>query len=238
MAIPKFFHKTDTFIVGDTISLSDDEVRHASMSRRLQTDSEVILLNGHGWRATGKFVQLSKRVGTVFIEEVIQLNRPVKKVTLACAIPKGDRQKVMFDMLTQCGVSDFIPLHCEFSVVKTSTKLIEKWQRIIVEACKQSGNAFTMQVHQPKSVVELMTELIESDIWSESQLFRAELNGNSEPIVMTHNNLLALIGPEGGFSQTEKELLDSAGVEKMSFSDHILRTETAAVAAAVKLLNA
>ena len=237
MAIPKFFHKTDTFIVGDTISLSDDEVRHASMSRRLQTGSEVILLNGHGWRATGKFVQLSKRVGTVFIEEVVRLDRPVKKVTLACAIPKGDRQKVMFDMLTQCGVSDFIPLHCEFSVVKASTKLIEKWQRIIIEACKQSGNEFTMQVHQPKSVAELVTELIDSDIWCESQLFRAELDDNRSPTV-THDNVLTLIGPEGGFSQTEKELLDSSGVETISFSDHILRTETAAVAAAVKLLNA
>lgn len=244
MAIPKFFHQTDSFTNGETISLSEEEARHAAMARRLRSGSEVMLLNGKGFSAIGRIAELNKRAALVNIDKIIEHEMPARSVVLACAIPKGDRQKVMLDMLTQCGVSDFIPLECEFSVTKTTAKMTEKWRRIVVEACKQSGNPFMMKTHDAVSV----KELIKSDIWQQSQVFRTEQVVDEEIVgkveksaqfrqVTQKESVLAIIGPEGGLSDKEVCLIDDAGANKLSLSQHILRTETAAVAAASLLLN-
>jgi len=162
MAIPKFFHGSENvtpFIEGDIVSLSEEEARHANMARRLQVGSDVCLLNGKGSVAYGHFVELSKKIGHVKIDKVVNHEKPRSSIRIASAIPKGDRQKVMLDMLTQSGVTEFIPLNCEFSSAPISAKQVEKWQRIVIEACKQSGNPFVMKIHQTLDVDQLINKI-------------------------------------------------------------------------------
>lgn len=240
MAIPKFFHNSKQFVENETIVLSEEEARHASMARRLQVGSDVVLLNGQGMTAKGRFLDLNKRSATVVVDQVAQHSAPDRKIRIASAIPKGDRQKVMIDMLTQCAVVEFIPLECEFSVVQANSKLIQKWQRIVIEACKQSGNPFAMQIRQPIAV----NDLILADVWQQSQVLRAEQRSETSKVLeatieskMKKTDILVVIGPEGGFSEAEIASFDSGGIDKISLSAHILRTETAAIAAAVRLCN-
>jgi len=230
MAVPIFFYDSSVFVEGETVLLSAEETRHATLSRRLSENDNVYLLDGKGCKAIGRFVELNKRVASVFIDQV-ETHLPEKHQRfIASAIPKGDRQKVMIDMLTQSGVSDFIPLDCEFSAVRPNDKLILKWQRIIREACKQSGNPFLMKVHCQQTV----TELINSEQWQGKVCFRAEQSADDKFLPVS-SDLLAVIGPEGGFSEQEIEQLDNAQAKKITLSDHILRTETAAIAAAIRL---
>ena len=232
MAIPKFFHQSAVFSKNETLVLSKEEARHASQSRRLQVDDEVMVLNGQGMTAVGRFVELSKKKAIVLIEHIEQHKLPKKRIRIASAIPKGSRQKVMIDMLTQCGVTDFIPLECEFSVVKINDKSVEKWRKLVIEACKQSGNPFAMVVHPPISV----EGLIASDMWQQSQVFMADQEASNIQLSGSIYSL-ALIGPEGGFSDAEFTNLHAAGIEKIKLSPYILRTETAVVAAAFALTN-
>ena len=234
MAIPKFFHRSTGFVENETVVLSHEETRHASQSRRLQVNNAAMLLNGQGVTAIGRFVELSKKKAVVLVEHVEQHKPPKRHTIIASAIPKGDRQKVMIDMLTQCGVTGFIPLECEFSVAKTNDKTLEKWRRIVVEACKQSANPFMMDIHSPLSI----EHLIASEVWQQSQVFMADQCAPNQPVIDIDTlGSLALIGPEGGFSDAEMNSLNARGVEKIKFSTHILRTETAAVSAAITLIN-
>lgn len=234
MAIPKFFHNSesvDLFQEGAVILLSEEETRHAGMARRLQVGSEACLLDGKGYIAYGNFVELTKRVGRIQIDKVEKHQKPNTHIRVAAAIPKGDRQKVMLDMLTQSGVTEFIPLNCEFSSTQASPKQIEKWNKIIIEACKQSGNPFLMKIHQTLDI----DQLLETEIWQNSDAYRAEQIAVSANISLD-NDRLALIGPEGGFSDEEMQKMDNAGAKLINLGQYILRTETAAVAA-VSILN-
>lgn len=234
MAIPKFFHHSTGFSENETVILSREETRHASQSRRLQVNDAAMLLNGLGVTAVGRFIELSKKKAVVLVEHVEQHKPPERRTTIASAIPKGDRQKVMIDMLTQCGVTDFIPLECEFSAVKINDKILEKWRRKVIEACKQSANPFTMVIHSPLSI----EHLIASEVWQQSQVFMTDQNATNQPAIDIDTfGSLALVGPEGGFSDAEMNSLNAQGVEKIKFSTHILRTETAAVSAAITLIN-
>jgi len=112
-----------------------------------------------------------------------------------------------------------------------------KWQRIVQESCKQSGNPFCLRINQSMSI----KQLVKSDFWSKSFCFRAEQFANSDidldSKVDNSKNLLAVIGPEGGFSEAEVSLLDEEDARKLSFAKHILRTETAAVVASIRLFE-
>lgn len=236
MAIPKFFHNSGSlskFQAGDVLLLSEEETRHASMARRLESGSEMCLLDGNGGVAHGHFVELTKRVGRVQLDEIIQNELPKNVIRVASAIPKGDRQKVMLDMLCQCGVAEFIPLNCEFSSASISTKQLEKWHKIVIEACKQSGNPFLMNIRQPID----MNQLLATDIWQNSTVYRAEQVPTPEDRSNDDRSRdkLAVIGPEGGFSQLEMQQMDSTGAQLIHLGEHILRTETAAIAVVAAL---
>jgi len=161
MATPKFFIQGSDFQVDDIVVLPEDEHRHAMLSRRLPIGSEVILLNGIGSIATGRLVDLNKKSASVQVDKVEQKHPSRPLIRIASAIPKGDRQKQMLDMLTQVGVFEFIPLECQFSAVKVNGKMIQKWQRVVSEACKQSGNPFVTTVSSPLTV----EGLIDSTYW-------------------------------------------------------------------------
>jgi 16S rRNA (uracil1498-N3)-methyltransferase len=238
MAIPKFFYSIDFFEINSIIELSESEARHASQSRRLAVGDEVMILNGKGSKAKGSFVQLNKRSAQVKIDYVDVVEQVSLDVAVACAIPKGDRQKVLIDMLTQLGISSFIPLECEFSMTKVTSKLIEKWQKVAIEACKQSENAFSPVIHSSFSI----NDLINSDHFSDREIFRAEQHANGDHVIMELKNqqkptkILILIGPEGGFSPTEICMMNLNEIHLINVGDHILRTETAAIAAVSKFM--
>lgn len=250
MAIPKFFHPVDLFEVGSIVTLDESEARHASQARRQSVGDQVMLLNGKGIKAIGNFVELSKRIARVQIADVIDENSNTndKKtdIFVASSIPKGDRQKVMIDILTQLGIAGFIPLKCEFSVSNANAKLIEKWNKVAVEACKQSENPFLPTIYPTVS----LSGLVCSEHWQNRKIFRAEQHSHAndgqasidpkkhdQKQKQQHaNKVLILIGPEGGFSATEVNLLDSKGVHLINVGQHILRTEAAAIAVVSKLV--
>ncbi len=231
MAIPKFFHNTDRFVEGESVLLSDEETRHAALSRRLQVNDAVILLDGIGNKAIGKFTELNKRVAKITIEQIEHAQMSETDIVVASALPKGDRQKFMLDMLTQLGVTTFIPLNCEFSATKASEKNVQKWHRIVVEACKQSGNPYLMNIQSPKAI----SELIHSQFWSGRSVFLADQHAKKQN-QHGQQKILVVIGPEGGFSDQESTQLRHAGAKGLNLGAHILRTETAAVSAAAKFV--
>lgn len=245
MAIAKFFIEPSVELESNLLlALSEQESHHAAKVRRLQVNDSVMLLNGQGLKAQALIETISKKQVQVRVQHICHVPTPSHKIAVAVAIPKGDRQKYLLDMLTQLGVARITPLLCEFSASAYSNKLMQKWQRIVIEACKQSENPFVPKLGEPLSPQEYvvmqqsqLTSVTQQAPATASQLFFADAQGQSMSQYTLSNNVHVMIGPEGGFSPTEMNYLEQQQVEKICLAEHILRIETAAVAAVANFMS-
>ena len=233
MAIPSFFHP-GLNNRESTIELEPSEASHAVKARRLRVGDTVRIFNGNGLSANGVLQSIERRAVTLELHEFEMHSRPEQAISVAVAIPKGDRQKVLIDNLTQLGLFEIIPLRCDRSVTKTSKNTLEKWQRVAIEACKQSQNPWLPKVLGERSLDELLSE-------SERSLYYADACG--EPIsdvkktVSTSSLVTIIVGPEGGFTLQEFTKLEQNSISSFKLGPYILRTEAAAIAAVAAFIS-
>jgi len=136
---PFFFH-SELCESASVVELVPSEMAHAVKSRRLKVGQAVSLLNGEGLVAHGHIQQLDRRKVIVELAAFNRHKRLAEGLTIATALPKGDRQKVMLDMITQLGCHKIVPVKYARSVTKFDAKTHSKWRRASIEACKQSQN--------------------------------------------------------------------------------------------------
>ena len=214
----------------ESVVLVADESRHLARSRRLRIGGEIIVFDGLGTTAKAKIVDISERGARVALELTAYAHQIEGRVRvhLAAALPKGDRQTVMLDMVTQIGITDFTPLLCERSVAKFSIRSAARWQKTCLEACKQSRRPWVPRLHQPK----LLAEMFNTDGGAGRVVWLADPRGGYPAAVqkLKADELILLVGPEGGFSPSEWKLLSDTDIEPVTLAKTVLRTETAAVA--------
>ena len=230
MALPNFFH-AELDKTHSELELSQKESSHASLSRRLHVGDEVKVFNGNGGVAKATILELNRNKTIVQINQFKTHQPPSKKVHIASAIPKGDRIKIMIDMLTQLGVFSFTPLICEYSNAKIKQAQIEKWQKIVIESCKQSHRPFLMQLESP---------IYFKDCLNKANLVCLDASGQAinKLTINTAADVALMIGPEGGFSNFERQQIDDNQIAKLSLAESILRVETAAIVGAGQLGSA
>lgn len=231
------FYYAGTFVAGDSIELGADEVKHAFSVRRLKQGHAVQVINGFGLLGEAEVLVLEKRQFVVNIVTASSTPTPPKFI-VATAVPKGDRQRFMVESLTQLGVTDIVPLDCEFSATGADHKSVQKWPRYAIEAAKQSSNTWV-----PRVLSGSTCDQLQSHFGSDTGYWVADAAGvwplpaaneRAEPPNNT-NNICVAIGPEGGFSAPEQRILVNGGFQPCRLGAHILRTETAAIVAAALL---
>ena len=219
------------------MALDEAESRHAAMARRQKVGDQVLLIDGRGRRAQAVIVSMTRRLVEVRVELVSRMYRQRPEIILACAVAKGDRQKVLLDMATQLGIDEYVPLHCERSVVRPATGHAARWSRVCIEACKQSHNSFLPTISPVVSPESFAKRMRDDNI----AMFVAEAGGSPTVPADQFVSVAICIGPEGGFSDFEKMQLVEAGallslriscVSKqppylLSLGRNILRVETA-----------
>ncbi len=217
----------------ETVTLSPSESSHAIKAKRLRVGASISQINGCGLSADAEVIATAKGQLSARISHFEQHSRPDRNIVIAVAIPKGNRQRVMVEMLTQFGVMEIIPLQCEFSVTSCNTNTPERWSRYAVEACKQSHNPWLPQIRDGCSLESLIMHSEDQG----SVLLYADRDGKGvEQYRDCGSFITACIGPEGGFSPNEMAMFNRAGADPVRFGDYILRTETAALAAAMWLV--
>ncbi|MEM4254238.1 MAG: RsmE family RNA methyltransferase [Candidatus Woesearchaeota archaeon] len=208
------------------IVLNPEEVRHLK-ANRLKTKDKICLFNGKGKIAVCELISEEK----AGILEVHETSKSEISLILAVAVPKGERADWMLQKLTELGVSTIIPLKTERSVVLPRTTKQERWQKILIEACKQSKQAWLPEL-KPLSTIEAALK--------QGAKLKLILDPEGKPIKdvlqQIPKSVLAFIGPEGGFTEEEKTALKNAGCIPISLGRQILRIETAAMTIAA-LLN-
>lgn len=233
MADPRFYVGPQELQPG-RLALSETESRHAASSRRLSVGDAVVLFDGRGGEARGHIASVDRRTVQVEIAAVERRNAdaPVG-LTLAVSFPKGPRQDVLVEKCTELGVAAIWPMRCARTIAEPSAHRLEKLRRTIIEACKQSQRAWLCELRHPMSFEEV--------IWAVGEFEAAVIAdggaGRSDPGGPTsHKGVLALVGPEGGFTTAELAAARAAGCGALRLGRTILRTETAAIAAAARML--
>lgn len=222
--------------------LSPEESHHAVAARRVRVGDEVDLFDGGGGEAIGRVLEVNRRSLVVEAGPVTRHTAaPAIELTLATAVCKAQRQSYLIEKCTELGVGAIWPLSSARSVVKAGPGTIEKWTRRAIEAAKQSRRPRLPEIAATRTLADVVAQFGSFDAVAMADTSRtgAGLNDILSTLA-AGSRLLVLIGPEGGWSDEERERLVSAGVRPVRLAETVLRTETAAVAAcaAVALYNA
>ena len=216
---------------GCDIVLTEQEARHASRSRRLRPGDPVVLFDGRGTEAGGEIAAVSRSGVHVRVLQSWSRPRPRPRVTLAVAMPKGPRQDVLVEKCTELGVAALWPIRTARSVSGVSDHKLDRWRRTAVEAAKQSGQAWLPELSPPRQLVEALGEAAGFD-----HLLIAVPNAEIPSVWVTGvaaaESVLAFIGPEGGWTDSERAICVDRGCRAISLGPNTLRIETAAIALA------
>lgn len=164
---------------------------------------------------------------------------PSVRVTLYQGLPKGDKMDFVAQKCTEAGVQRIVPVLFSRCVTKWDKKDGEKklprWQRIAAEAGKQSGRAVIPSIEAPLTVKALCEALSQHELalvpWEEERGhgIAAQLHGQKD--------IAVVIGPEGGITADEMEMMRLTGASPVTLGPRIFRTETAGLAALISILT-
>jgi 16S rRNA (uracil1498-N3)-methyltransferase len=216
------------------VELSRDESQHLSSVLRKSPGDVVEIFNGEGRAAEAVVETIGKRTATVRILRSLPTTLAVlRHIELATAVPKGDRAGWLVEKATELGANRWTPLRLTRSVVEPGEGKLAKLRQTIITACKQCGRNQLMEV----GAVQSWTEWL-SAATRHGSLFvahpsgvspaetRRKLSGQSQS-----ESFAIAIGPEGGFTEIEIAAAAEAGAHIVNLGPHILRIETAAIAA-------
>ena len=226
-----------THPAGDRAVLEGDEARHLTRVLRAKVGDTVSLFDGRGREWPARVASLGRdRVELDTGEPTIDPLPPAAiPVTLAAALPKGDRQKWMVEKLTELGAARLIPLETTRGVAEATASAQARLERVVIEACKQCGRNTLMEIAAGRPLDRMLAE-----VPAGACVVIAHPGGKSlttDIVPPTATAMIALVGPEGGFTDEELGVADRAGVFRVSLGHHILRVETAAIALAARLVS-
>jgi len=211
--------------------------RHLREALRMRLGDPLIVFDGQGGEYAASIAQIDRQQVSLKLGEHRDISRESPLfITLAQGISRGERMDYTIQKAVELGVNRIVPLATDRSTVKLdderARKRGEHWSGIMRHAAEQSGRTGLPVLEEVRTVVLHATQ--------EQASLRLMLDPGAEISLMELPAASAIslaIGPEGGFSATEREILVAAGYQRVRLGPRVLRTETAALVA-IALLQA
>jgi 16S rRNA (uracil1498-N3)-methyltransferase len=229
----------DTVPSGAHAVLDGPEGRHAAAVRRLQPGEELVIADGRGTAAScvvetvqGK-ESLALRVERSWTEP-----QPQPRIVLAQALIKGDRGELAVELATETGVDVVVPWRAGRSIVKwedgpRGAKALARWRSTAREAAKQSRRTWIPEVTEAVTTRQLVELVRKSAV---TVILDAAADAGIRDIPLpTEGDLVLVVGPEGGISESELATLNAAGAQVARLGPTVLRASTAAAVAITAL---
>lgn len=219
------------------ILLHDDESHHLRSVLRIEEGEQIEVLDGRGYFVRAEILFQGKHLVAQPLSEpqsdALRLSSPLR---LMIGILKGEAMEWVIEKATELGVRELFPLTTEFTVVHTHKKgasaFTDRWQKISNQALKQCGRLDQLLIHPPQTFEQAFTQqhLV---LWADEGG-----NNSSTPQTVTslqysqalalkndYETLSVLIGPEGGFSYSERSrLLQLAEATQTNKTQRLVRT--------------
>jgi 16S rRNA (uracil1498-N3)-methyltransferase len=213
---------------------------------RLGPGDRIAAFDGRGVEYTAVLISLRDEGAVAEIEaETVLVSEPGLHITLYQALlPRGMFEHTL-QKATEVGVSSFVPLGTERSLIPATAvdgARLQRWQRILEEATEQSGRASVPQLGKPLLLPEALAQLAGEPAllaWEREKSFSIRQALTGLEAKLREGRLVLFVGPEGGFTSAEAQAARDAGVQTVSLGPRILRAETAGpVVAALALYQA
>ena len=233
----RYYH-SDLPSGGGLIQLIDSEAQHATRVMRVEVGDRITLFDGKGHEAEAEIVSMGRRECCCQSDPAFAVDRESSvRLHLGIALPKPDRAKELIERLTELGVARVTPILGDRTQRPPSSTLLEKLRRAVIQASKQCGRNRLLAISEVFTLGEFVSSL-QSDLNAESIVSPDEIPSKwithprddlrSPPRREFGKHLIALVGPEGGWSEAEVRLATQNGFEEITLGKRILRIETAA----------
>jgi 16S rRNA (uracil1498-N3)-methyltransferase len=218
------------------LNISGEEFHHISHVFRKRIDDEISFTSGTGLLAKGKISKISKKELEVEILLIKQEKISFPSVSVAFPLLRNKHDFVIIEKLTELGIKEFFPIITNRSVRTPSANTISKFEKTAIAAIKQCDNAFLPKINNVQKLSELLQNL------EDYQPLAALETGKHQTLFELANcypdhSICLIIGPEGGFDEEEIVYFEERNVPSFTLGNHILRAETATIAAAAQLLS-
>ena len=221
---------SNTLSADTTDRLDKSQSHYLAKVMRIKESEVFSIFNQNGeWEA--KVLKISK--GIVEFKTIKQLRKKEssKELWLAFSPIKSNYQNFMIQKATELGVTKFLPIIFDRTVVRKINN--ERLQKIVIEASEQSNRLNVPEIEKAQNLKNFLNansmDLIFTDLNSD--------NKKIDKLKLTDNPICIIIGPEGDFSEAEREeILSFKGVQSLKINENILRSETAVISA-ISILN-
>ena len=223
----------------DIICISESERHHLLNVLRLKVDDHVEVLDGEGNRYIASLCDTrTAPLQAKILQHQFHPHTP-PYITLFQALPKFDKMDLIVQKTTEIGVNEIAPMICQRSIPRSviQQKRTVRWQRIANEAAKQCGRPHFVHVFAPQRLEECLGRVIHLDLLI--LLWEGEKRRGLKEILRNHGKAKSVglfVGPEGGFTDEEVELVLRNGCLPATLGDNILRTETAAIVSVASVM--
>ena len=218
-----YFSKSLSNNLTDTLDKSQSHYVNKVM--RIKQNEVFSLFNSSGeWEA--KILNISKGIVQFNVTKQLRQKENFKELWLAFSPIKSNYFNFMIQKATELGVTKFIPIIFDRTIVRKINK--QRLQKVIIEASEQSNRINVPDIEEPKSLDDFLTN-------NKVDLIFTDLNSKNTKIDLnkvTDNPTCVIIGPEGDFSEEERaKILKFNGVQSLKINENILRSETAVISA-------
>lgn len=217
---------------GSLPHLDRDEIHHLVRVRRVRRHEELEILNGRGAIACCRVADASPGDFRLELVRVHTMAGPALRRHLMVALPKGKTFPVLLHRLVELGVHAITPLLSDHSeaVAERVESRADRWEAILIEAAKQSGNPWLPELGEPRRLDAVLSEPV-----AEVQRICGALQPDAVPLwnllgegLRPTGTVQVFIGPEGDFSLREYTLLRESGCLFASLGPLVLKVDTAA----------
>ena len=213
-----------------TDKLDKSQSHYLSKVMRVKENEVFSLFNNNGeWEA--KVLSVSKNIIEFKITKQLRQKENIKELWLAFSPIKSNYQNFMIQKATELGVTKFLPIIFDRTVVRKINK--ERLEKIVIEASEQSNRINVPTIEDAQNLNGFLKK-------NSMDLIFTDLNSNNEKIdksKLIDKPVCIIIGPEGDFSEAEREkILSFSGVQAIKINENILRSETAVISA-ISIIN-
>ncbi len=240
------YYMPDLPVAGGNVVLPEAETQHALRVMRLIVGDSITLFDGRGNECQAVVTEAGRKACRCDAETPKAVCRELaRSVHLAIALPKQDRARELIQRLTELGVSKVTPLITDRTQRPPSKTSLDKMQRAVIEACKQCNRNRLLEIASAASLADFLAAKHQGMLWiahpvtSEEPFPPRDRNVNrvleeAKADGCCHS-AVAMIGPEGGFTDEEVGQAIAAGFSVVELGKRVYRIETAATVLAAIL---
>lgn len=223
--------------VGTSLALPETAANHLARVLRLREGDGCVLFNGDGHDYDARLTAISKRgvLADIVGARIVDNESPLH-VTLLQGIARGEKMDLILQKATELGVAALVPVTAERTEVKLDAERTEKrvahWRSVIASACEQSGRARLPALAPPAALADAARSI---DAGATRLTLDPTGSVSLATVDVATRRVVVAIGPEGGWSPRDRDVLTAAGFTGLRLGPRILRTETAGLAAIAAL---